>query len=108
MTDQVTLVEHGMPNVVDCGPIVIKKITTCAFDEAGNFDSTLDMSTITDRTSLKIEKANKDEFIEYINTITYLIKDGIPMVRMDNNRIGLDQSKAENKLTSDEFFQKYK
>lgn len=108
MTDQVTLVEHGMPNVVDAGPIVIKKMTTCAFDEAGNFDSTLDMSTITDRTSLKVEKTNKDEFIEYINTITYIIKDGIPIVKMYNNRMGLDQSKVENKLTSDEFFLKYK
>ena len=108
MSDQVTLVEQNMPNIVDAGPIVIKKITICAFDESGNFDSTLDMSTITDRSSLKIDNKNSDGFIEYINTITFIIKDNIPIIKMYNNRIGLDQSKEENKLTQDDFFLKYK
>lgn len=105
---QLTQKEHGKKEIVYESPVLLQKIMLCAFDEDGNFDGTLDVSLMTEDAETPKDKQMKDGFIEYINTITYIHENGLPKLKILNNRMDWNKQKSESKeICNDEKLNSY-
>lgn len=95
--------------MVDESERIFQKIMICAFDEEGNYDGNIDltMSVVSEESESSKDKPTKDGFIEYINTVTYMHKENIPVLKIINNRMDWKpgNNSEENKVikNDDEF-----
>lgn len=97
--------------VIEESERIFQKIMMWAFDEEGNYDGNIDMSmsVVSEDSEGSKEKSTKDGFIEYINTVTYMHKDNIPVLKVINNRMDWKPGNSEeNKvITNDDELENY-
>jgi len=106
---QISQKEHGKREMIEESERIHQKIMMWAFDQEGNYDGTLDISSISeDVDTPKGDKTKKDGFIEYINTVTYLYQNNIPYLKIVNNRMDWNQTSDKNKqISNDEKLESY-